>query len=383
MQVAAERNEGQLLGYRALEAEHQIERLTVDGEMPGWLAGSLLRTGPAKWDLGRQRVSHWFDGLAMLHRFSLVGGEVNYGNRFLRGRAFRAAEETGRVGYQEFATDPCRSLFRRMATLFVTPELSDNGAVNITRLGEQYVAMTETPMPVVFDPGTLESLGVQAPRPGTLPTAHPHRDDVTGDLIGYTTTLGARSRYQLFTQAAGRAPRVFGSIPVTEPAYLHSFALTERYAIIVAGPLVVRPLELALRKGGLIDSFRWKPGRATKIYVLDRHNGDRVATLDADPVFCFHHINAFERGAEIFMDLIGYDDASVIDGLRLDAIEADSHVAPLPRRAATASLSEAPRPWRSSRSPTSISRCRASTTAATTPSHTGTPTAPGGCPSRP
>jgi len=38
--------------------------------------------------------------------------------------------------------------------------------VNIMRLGEQYMAMTESPMPVVFDPETLESLGVQAPRPG-------------------------------------------------------------------------------------------------------------------------------------------------------------------------------------------------------------------------
>jgi len=334
MQVTERRTDGHLLGYRALEHEHEIDRLTVEGELPEWLAGSLLRTGPAKWDLGQQRVSHWFDGLAMLHRFSFAGCEVSYGNRFLRGNAFRAAEKTGRVGYQEFATDPCRSLFRRLATLFVTPELTDNGAVNVTRLGEQYMAMTESPMPVVFDPGTLESLGVQAPRPGTLPTAHPHRDAVSGELLGYTTKLGARSKYQLFTQAPGRAPRIVASIPVLEPAYLHSFAITERYAIIMAGPFVVKPVELALRNGGLIESFRWKPGRATKIYVLDRHNGGRVATLDADPLFCFHHINAFERDGEIVMDLIGYDDPSIIESLYLDAIQARSNVgaAPTARR---------------------------------------------------
>jgi beta,beta-carotene 9',10'-dioxygenase len=328
------RSGGYLLGYRALEDEHSIDRLDVEGELPEWLAGSLLRTGPTKWDLGQQRVSHWFDGLAMLHRFSFSDGEVGYGNRFLRGRAFQAAAESGRVGYQEFATDPCRSLFRRFATLFVTPELTDNGAVNITRLGDQYMAMTESPMPVVFDPGTLESLGVRAPRPGTLPTAHPHCDPVTGHLIGYTTKLGARSKYQLFTQSPGGASRILASIPVLEPAYLHSFAITERYAIILAGPFVVRPIELALRNGGLIDNFRWKPDRASKIYVLDRHSGDRVATLDADPLFCFHHINAYERGAEIVMDLIGYDDPSVIDALSLAAIETGSSVGapPTPRR---------------------------------------------------
>ena len=216
----------------------------------------------------------------------------------------------------------------------MTPELTDNGAVNITRLGTQYMAMTESPMPVVFDPGTLESLGIEAPRPGTLPTAHPHRDSASGDLLGYTTKLGARSKYQLFTQTPGRAPRILASIPVLEPAYLHSFAITERYAIIVAGPLVVKPMELALRNGGLIESFHWNPDRATKIYILDRHNGDRVATLDADPLFCFHHINAYERGSEIIMDLIGYDDPSIIDSLYLDAIKAGSTVGapPTPRR---------------------------------------------------
>jgi beta,beta-carotene 9',10'-dioxygenase len=334
MQITASRSDAHLLGYRALEEELQIDRLAIEGEVPAWLAGSLLRTGPAKWDLGQQRVAHWFDGLAMLHRFSFADGEVGYGNRFLRGRSFRAAEETGRVGYLEFATDPCRSLFRRLATLFVAPEITDNGAVNITRLGEQYMAMTESPMPVVFDPDTLESLGVQAPRPGSLPTAHPHRDAATGDLIGYTTKFGPLSKYQLFTQAPGRTPRILATIPALEPAYMHSFAITERYAVIVAGPFVVRPMELALSGRPLIENFRWKPGRATKIYVLDRHNGERVATLETDPLFCFHHINAFERDQEIVMDLIGYDDPTVIDDLYLNAIETGSGVGgpPTPRR---------------------------------------------------
>ena len=312
------------LGFRPLEQEQQIERLAIEGELPSWLSGSLLRTGPSKWDLGAQRLNHWFDGLAMLHRFSIHDGEVGYGNRFLRGKAFLAAEQTGRLGFQEFASDPCRSLFRRLATLFVTPEITDNGAINVTRLGEQYMAMTESPMPVVFDPQTLATLNVEAPRPGTLPTAHPHRDPATGELIGYTTKLGARSKYQLFTQAPGRPPRVLKSIPVQEPAYMHSFALTERYAVLVAGPLVVKPIELALRRGGLIESFHWKPDRATQIYVLDRHNGDRIANLETDALFCFHHINAFERGGEIVMDLVAYDDPGVIDRFYWDAIDAES-----------------------------------------------------------
>ena len=74
----------------------------------------------------------------------------------------------------------------------------------------------------------------------------------------------------------------------------------------------------------MIESFRWKPDRATQIYVLDRHNGDRIANLETDALFCFHHINAFERDGEIIMDLVGYDDPGVIDRLYWDAIDAES-----------------------------------------------------------
>ena len=48
MQVTARRSEGHLLGYRALDEELQIDRLAVEGEVPAWLAGSLLRIVPVR-----------------------------------------------------------------------------------------------------------------------------------------------------------------------------------------------------------------------------------------------------------------------------------------------------------------------------------------------
>ena len=56
----------------------------------------------------------------------------------------------------EFATDPCRSLFKRLVTTFLR-EVSDNANVNISKLGENFVALTEVPLPVMFDPQTLET----------------------------------------------------------------------------------------------------------------------------------------------------------------------------------------------------------------------------------
>ena len=107
------------LGFTTLDEETAVERLPVSGEVPAWLTGALVRVTPALFEVGERRVAHWFDGLAMLHQFSFRDGTVAYANRFLKSRAYTAAQETGRIGLSEFATDPCRSLFRRILSLFV------------------------------------------------------------------------------------------------------------------------------------------------------------------------------------------------------------------------------------------------------------------------
>src|SRR5262245_6385487 len=105
-------------GFADLDQEVVVERLPVKGTFPAWLTGTLLRTGPAKFDVGRQTVNHWFDGLAMLHRFGFENGRVAYRNSFLRSQSFCEAEAKGALVRGEFATDPCRTLFQRVAAIF-------------------------------------------------------------------------------------------------------------------------------------------------------------------------------------------------------------------------------------------------------------------------
>ena len=73
----------------------------------------------------------------MLHRFGFADGRVSYANRFLETRAYRAAERDRRDrATREFATDPCRSIFKRVQSMF-SPEITDNANVNMARLGER------------------------------------------------------------------------------------------------------------------------------------------------------------------------------------------------------------------------------------------------------
>src|SRR5918999_2413526 len=101
------------LGFTSLEEETAVDSLPVRGELPAWLTGGLVRVTPAKLEVGERRVNHWFDGLAMLNRFGFADGRVSYRNRFIESDAYRAAED-GRFPYGGFATDPCRSIFKRV-----------------------------------------------------------------------------------------------------------------------------------------------------------------------------------------------------------------------------------------------------------------------------
>lgn len=311
------------IGFRDLTDELTDTGLELTGTIPSWLNGSLLRTGPARWDLrDGSSVNHWFDGLAMLHRFAIADGRVRYANQLLRGKAGTAYEQSGTIAYREFATDPCRTRFQRIASLF-EPGLTDNGAVNVGRLGDRWMAMTETPLAVVFDPDTLDSLGVEH-RAGklSLPNAHPHYDHATGDMLDLRIAMGPRSSYEVVARHPAGGERVIARIPVRHPGYQHSFGLTERYAIVTESPFVFNPMKLALSGRPFIESFRWEPERGSRIWAVDRASGEVRGPWKAPAMFCFHHVNAFEDGDSLVVDLLAYDDASVVTSLSLDRLRA-------------------------------------------------------------
>ena len=317
------------VGVRTLEDEVQNVALPVTGELPPSLTGTLMRTGPARFEVGGRSVRHWFDGLAMLHRFAFSGGGVTYSSRFLRSKAFEHAERTGEIGYSEFATDPCRSIFQRAQAAF-SPKLTDNAAVNVVRLGGETFAMTETPMPVAFDAETLETLGVTGwadSIPGQITIAHPHYDFATGEMLSYAAQLGPRNHYRLYAVKDG-AVRVIADVPVDRPAYMHSFALTERYAVLSEWPLTVNPLKLLMSGRPFIENYAWEPERGTRYTVIDRQDGSVRARVHGPAAFAFHHVNAFERDGELILDASTYDDASIIDLLYLEAIRAGRRLPP-------------------------------------------------------
>ncbi|MCA9791336.1 MAG: carotenoid oxygenase family protein [Candidatus Eremiobacteraeota bacterium] len=299
--------------------------LQVEGKLPPWLTGTLLRNGPGRFDLDRQSYRHWFDGLAQLHRFELAGGGVTYSTRYLQSQDFVEAQTGGKIPYPAFASDPCWTLFRRLKALF-WPDVTKNPNVNLGRLEGRWLALTELPMPIEFDPETLETVGVFDFRDRSLDgltTAHPHQDQ--DRWLNYGLRFGRQTAYHFYDFDGSGRRRPLACIPQSPISYVHSFGLTPRYVVLALFPFVVHPLKLLFRYRPFIENFRWQPERGTTFCLLDRHSG-QLRRVEGPPVFAFHHVNAYEEGEEVVVDLVGYPDASMIDRLYLDSLRRERPV---------------------------------------------------------
>ncbi|MCU0492435.1 MAG: carotenoid oxygenase family protein [Chloroflexaceae bacterium] len=307
-------------GFTSLNRETHYEALPVRGSIPPWLSGTLIRNGPAKFDVGSETVHHWFDGFAMLHAFTFRHGAVAYTNRFLRSKSYSEAARTGKLSFSAFAADPCRVIFSRFFSVLFAH--ADNANVNIARIADRFVALTETPLPIEFNPRTLETIGpfVYDDRlAGSLTSAHPLYDPTNNAAINYTLRFNIVSSYHVYMTRGRRRKRI-GVLPVAEPAYMHSFAATTRYVILAEFPFMVHPVKFLLTGKPFIENFRWRPERGTRFLVFDKECQEPMQVYESEAFFSFHHVNAYENDAGLVLDCVAYPDPSIIHQLYLHRV---------------------------------------------------------------
>jgi beta,beta-carotene 9',10'-dioxygenase len=312
------------LGFHSLDREVEAT-LPVTGTVPEWLSGSLVRNGPGSFAVGDGSVDHWFDGLAMLHRYTFDDGEVRYRNRFLGSDAYDAAVagefDTG------FATG--RSTLReRLWNLFVA-DAYDNANIIVEQFDGAFYALTESPRWVRVDPRTLDAIGdtrYDGPAPsGSLPCAHLQYDPDRDVHVNVETEFGRPSHYHVYAMRSPDRRALLASVETDRPSYMHSFALTPNYVVLTEFPFDVHPLAFFKpgRQPPFVQHFRWRPEAGMTVHVVDRAGGGVVGRAKTDAVFGFHHVNAFETDdGDVVFDLETLPDAAAMGTLDLDALRA-------------------------------------------------------------
>ena len=311
------------LGFKRAKGEFSFNQLPVTGKIPEWLEGTLFRNGPGTFTVGNETYRHWFDGLAMLHKFTIKNGQVSYANKFLQCDAYDEAMKTGRIQYSEYATDPSRSITGKVFAVF-DQRITDSAKVNIEKIGAKYLALGETSEQVEFDPNTLDTLGryhYEEKYKQHITTVHPQFDFSQNMVYQLVTRFSRVSHYRFVRIAPNGKIHVVGEIPVSKPAYMHSFGMSSKYLILTEFPFVVQPLSLLFQIRPFIENFKWKPKKGTTITIMDRGSGKVVSKLKTDAFFAFHHVNAFEIGDELVFDINGYPDTGIINAFYLDKLK--------------------------------------------------------------
>src|SRR5258708_38650783 len=132
---------------------------------------------------------------------------------------------------------------------------------------------------------------------------------------------GRRGRDGCFAdEPAAAEPGGMAWLGVWEPAYMHSFALTDRWLVLAEFPFVVNPLRLALSGRPYIENYRWRPERGTRFQLFDRRTGEAVGPFETAARFAFHHVNSYEENGDVVVDIATTPDARIVEDLYLDRL---------------------------------------------------------------
>ncbi|KAL7390093.1 hypothetical protein ABVT39_014798 [Epinephelus coioides] len=348
---------------RSVEETPEPISAKVEGTIPTWINGNFLRNGPGKFEFGNTHYNHWFDGMAMLHRFHINQGQVTYMSRFLKSDAYLMNSEKNRIMMSEFGTlampDPCKNFFLRFLSRFEMIKPTDNASVSFVKYKGDYYVSTETNFMHRVNPENLETLQ-QVDWSKFIAvngaTAHPHYDP-DGTTYNMGNSYGPKGAlYNIIrvppekkdaTETLEGAKVLCSIVPVNKshPSYYHSFAMSENYIVFIEQPIKMDLLKIVtcnLRGKALNEGIYWDPKLETIFHVINKHTGEVSAVkYHAKAMATFHQINAFEEDGFLIVDLCCQDDGEAINNYLLQNLRKSGEALdevyntlsrPLPRR---------------------------------------------------
>ncbi|XP_053662575.1 carotenoid isomerooxygenase isoform X1 [Anopheles marshallii] len=311
----------------------------VQGTIPDWLNGSLLRNGPGSLKVGDMMFNHLFDSSALLHRFNIDSRKITYQCRFLKSDAYKKNSAARRIVVTEFGTsavpDPCQTIFHKIAAVFNKPGVnnSDNAMISIYPFGDEFFAFTESPIIHRIDPETLDTeakLNVSDYVGIVNHTSHPHvmSDGTVYNLGCSVTKTGPAYTIICFPHGPGmfENARIVASVPARwkfHPGYMHTFGITENYFVIVEQPLSVSVPTMVvsqIRNRPMAAALKWFESQQTYIYLLDRDTGELRHTFHTEPFFYLHIINQYEREGHVVLDICCYKDPAMLNCMYVDTM---------------------------------------------------------------
>ena len=170
---------------------------------------------------------------------------------------------------------------------------------------------------VEFDLATLETVRriPEGKIEGTfrvtqISTAHGKVSKRNGLTFNYILEIGLQSWAHIVRTNNDLTQISIGKVLVEDaPSYVHVISVTDNYAVLCEHPVFMDLGKSLLMKGALLPTL----GR-TRIHIFDLDGEKLMQTFEAPPCWAYHHVNAYEDGFNVILEIIAYNDAAMING---------------------------------------------------------------------
>lgn len=297
---------------------------TVVGTIPKWLKATKFNNGFGKFEGHKFVFKYLFDVMSYVTKWRVDGdaNSVTFSNKFVESHYYNLSSRKI-PAYRTFGgTTPSPPITELPAIL--TSMLSDNLNVNVQMINGRLFVISDMAGHFEVDPLTLKPLGplkfddkmtsvfdvISCAHPSQLanePYAYNYYVKVMGGLgPSHLKDLNEWVLYRMRTVDVGgpvvreqilKLPLSDGTVP-----YMHSFANTPNYLVLFQFPLHW-DISGILFSETILPEMKWDPKNGTKILVVDKKTGKILQQHYTKATFAYHHVNAFENGTHILVDI--------------------------------------------------------------------------------
>ncbi|USO02070.1 MAG: carotenoid oxygenase family protein [Alphaproteobacteria bacterium] len=241
---------------------------------------------------GKDQNLHPFDKLGVVYAFKFSKGEVQYERFPVPSSAYEQYKKSGKAEHDGFYQKTGNThLFNQMLN-------AHSFKAKVQDIKKDVFVTTETPPQIFLTGKALEWKD-------ELPKSRIYENAFIKDSYSYMMHFGLFSTdYVVYKiQDCCRIP--ICRITTHTPAYMHSFAVTENYFILLEIPFrLSRPFPNLF--SAFMKSFEFYPEEKTRVLCIDKKTGE-VKEFFTKSFFYYHIANAFEDNGSINIDVVGYD----------------------------------------------------------------------------
>ena len=312
--------------------------LSVQGSIPSYVSGDLIRVGPSIANTDLKNYSNFLDSFGRISKWTLKGNNtVEYMSSLIKSSVYNAS-------FSNNLSDISRHIFQEQTipkTSFGKFDLSlmDNTDVNVFKFPKkpEILAMTDFHNMNTIDLKSLRTVGnvVFQDNNTDIPTgtlfsgSHPgtHIDKTTGEtfLVNWLGSLAAGGfHFYIYKMDSNKKRRIIGYYKLEQQPYsVHSIGVSDGLATVIIGPVPLSSYKTAVNLC-LTCCATDKIGKeATQILVFNvegeslSKNTPPVAVVNIPPeesFFVFHYLNHVIRETIVSMDVCVYDSMDGVIG---------------------------------------------------------------------